>query len=313
MSAALQSFRTNLEILGARASGIRDGAAEAIHDARVAARRLRAVLPIVHPKGRDHGEALAGMFKSLGAVLGKARDIDVSLELIAELERRVPGTAPAVATLRAQLLPVQTKRRRKLVKAFEGLDIESLERLAASDRASRIQAHILFDRVGELLRGHVDDLQHRIEHASGVYFPRRAHRVRVAVKKVRYAAELLEDDGDGVRRRALRACKRVQEALGHAHDRDVLMRRLKKANRAAPVPASEELLRVLEAECRDYFDAYRASRDEVITASHDVVHAAGVSRHRSHRSMPYRVLEVGAVAVPSATVILLARHLRRAS
>src|SRR5688572_4818624 len=103
MPTAVQSFCSNLQLLLAHRAGIRDGDADAIHGARVATRRLRAALPILTGGSARRGEGPDEVIKTAGRALGKARDVDVAIELLDELERRSPEAAPAAATLRARL------------------------------------------------------------------------------------------------------------------------------------------------------------------------------------------------------------------
>ena len=63
------------------------------------------------------------------------------------------------------------------------------------------------------------------DHAGGVYFRNRSHRARVAIKQFRYALEL--GDSLGVAAIAdVRPLRKAQNALGAAHDRDVLLRQI---------------------------------------------------------------------------------------
>src|SRR5262249_33546090 len=65
-----------------------------------------------------------------------------------------------------------------------------------------------------------------IVHATGVYFPNRTHRARIALKKLRYASEIADDTGvmkDGHLGRDLR---KAQDVLGQVHDRETLIREL---------------------------------------------------------------------------------------
>src|SRR4030095_14233097 len=79
--------------------GIRNGDPDAIHDARVATRRIRALLEVL---GDDHGSRhadLAQELRDLGRALGTARDLDIVVELLKDKIWEEPAAAPAVALL----------------------------------------------------------------------------------------------------------------------------------------------------------------------------------------------------------------------
>jgi hypothetical protein len=73
------------------------------------------------------------------------------------------------------------------------------------------------------------------------------------------------------------------------------------------VQGARELARVLEAECRALFENYRAMRPAVLSACADLAAWA----RRSIASRPrHRFLAVGAVALPSAAMLLASRGRR---
>jgi CHAD domain-containing protein len=75
--------------------GVFDGDAEAIHQARVATRRLRELLPLtLEWRRRQDVDELASRFKALGREFGRVRDTDVRIDLIRQLESRMPQASP---------------------------------------------------------------------------------------------------------------------------------------------------------------------------------------------------------------------------
>jgi len=302
---------SNIEAVRSRLALVRDGDRDAIHDARVATRRLRAVLPLL-----GVGAAIAvveqatPMLRGLGRALGRAREEDEALRLIDEIERRSPAAAAAAATLRARLLPRQMRRRRRLIKTIESLDLDVLDRLRDAARPSGFSRPWAADPARSALRGAVGRrtgvAERKVHHAGGVYFPNRAHRARIAIKKLRYLAELM-DKNDRVRKPAVRALKNAQEMLGSIHDREMLLGRLSQVMEEEEVQGARELARVLEAESRALFENYRAMRPAVLSACADLALWA----QRSSASRPRRrLLAVGAVALPSAAMLLASRARR---
>ena len=65
-----------------------------------------------------------------------------------------------------------------------------------------------------------------VDHAAGIPFPNRLHRVRVEVKKLRYSLELCRDLGRWNASEAIRALKQAQDVLGELHDWQVFEDRL---------------------------------------------------------------------------------------
>ena len=302
VSTVASVIHANLEDLNARLAEIRDGDHDAIHDGRVATRRLRAALPLVgSTKDSEEIAAATAIVRTLGRALGKARDTDVALALLDDIERRSPDTAPATASMRARLLPKQLRQRRRVIKTLESLDLDGLGRLHATlKRDGRTVRSQLAAAVG----AYADAATKKIDHASGVYFPNRAHYARVAIKKLRYAAELIDRAG-GVRKPALRALRKAQDILGRIHDREMLLRRLRVQAKEEPLPAARALARVLEAESRVIFEEYLALRRDVTDACE---HLAAWARHVDGSLRAPRLLVVGAVALPPVIWLAVRRY-----
>ena len=74
----------------------------------------------------------------------------------------------------------------------------------------------------------------RIAHATGVYFPNRAHHARIAVKKLRYAAEISQATGASNLKGAIKSLRKGQEVLGEIHDRASLSDTLNSLSRSRP-------------------------------------------------------------------------------
>ncbi len=183
--------------------------ADAVHDLRVAVRRLRAALELF-----GAGDAWVDELKRLMAPLGSCRDAQLRLEwlkaagaargaLYREEERRLAVELPlAVARVRAWL--------RARPPAFETLARE----LAP---AGKFGGHRLRERLASL-RGQVD---RRAAKLDGAPDPRAAHQLRIRAKRLRYAAELLERADPGPVHRLLRDLPHLQSLLGELHDADV--------------------------------------------------------------------------------------------
>jgi len=278
--------------------GIRDGSATAVHDARVAIRRIRAVLPVarvLHPalEVDDVDRAVRGLARALG----RARDIDVAIELCASIERAAPYLVTAVAALMRGLRIDQARAQRRLVKAVDAANFEALDELIRSmPRPTRLGTlahgrphdHALRVMASE----QAETVRTAIGHASGVYFPRRAHGARIEIKKLRYIVELMTATSD--RACLIKPLKRAQEALGALHDRDLLRTRVRRVRDDAPVPRREfeALTAHLDAECSGLFARYLRDRPALLD-----ICGALQTRGRGWRGVPVTVGAVAGVAV----------------
>ena len=205
-------FSTQIHTLRGTLPGVLDGIEGSIHDARIATRRIRELLPLLGDmKRRKPIDDLRSRFKRLGRSLGRVRDADVRVALLALLETRMPHAAPALVVLRQQREQERLDLVRKLIKRLERLEavrlIEMLDQhhvsiasaVSGGVRAGRNWRRDLRYTLRERAGATVD----AIDHATGVYFPNRAHAARIAIKKMRYAMEIAHDAG-GNRHAAIR-------------------------------------------------------------------------------------------------------------
>src|SRR5215203_7104476 len=100
---------------------------DAVHDARVATRRIRELLTLAPAvRGQDAHEDLVEAYKEVGRALGKVRDIDVQIGLIRDLERHSPQTAPSMVLVRQDHERDRLAGMRRLIKTLERLDVEAM-------------------------------------------------------------------------------------------------------------------------------------------------------------------------------------------
>lgn len=227
---------------------------DALHQARVAIRRLRAVLDLYAPALQDdRAQYLGETLRTLGGTLGEARNMDVfrikpddggqeaeeegaagesaDLEMLEGLvlKRRAAARAAAVEALRSDHF------RSLLLDGVEWLEIGVW--LSASpqmdapveDLADNILAH-QFKQVHKRGRGLRDlDAHHR-------------HRMRIACKKLRYGLEFFAPAARGKARRRqealVAALKPLQEVLGQLNDIAVAEPFMADLAGTAPPPAA---------------------------------------------------------------------------
>jgi CHAD domain-containing protein len=218
-------FSETLEGVLFHVPGVRDGAPESVHQARVGTRRLRELLPLALD-GAAPAAATGELIRSMGRSLGAVRELDSLIQLTADLARRYPSSAPLLAASRAGLEERRQRKVRRLVKRLEDLDVGTLR-----DAAPQASRFLLLRRnegawrpqLARRLEMRANRLERKVDRAGGVYFPNRVHKVRIALKKLRYLAEIAEQASVWHPPRLVRDAKRLQDALGVMHDIHVLL------------------------------------------------------------------------------------------
>jgi len=272
-----------------------------VHQARVATRRIRKLLPLMSlRRGAETADALVKEFRSVGRSLGAVRDADVQAALLRSLEAHIPSAVPTLVLLRQHLERRRLDLMREIIKELERIEID---RLLQSVQHGLIGARRrLFGGWDDLVRRIIADraagAREAIVHATGVYFPKRAHRARIAIKKFRYATEIAAATGVWNAWGIIRELKKGQELLGRLHDRQELLDALPDTDDA---PAQIQLLtQVLDAEASDLHGRYLGRRQRLLDAASAAQRAVDPVR---------RVLwpaATGAVAA-SSTLLLLRR------
>jgi CHAD domain-containing protein len=112
-------------------------------------------------------------------------------------------------------------------------------------------------------------LRAAIDDAGALYDAARLHAVRVALKKLRYAAEL-SAEARGLNRTAeLSTLKRAQDTLGRLHDFEILRGRVQRVrdettgSTGFDVREFESLTGAIERECRRLHAAFMRDRAEL--------------------------------------------------
>jgi CHAD domain-containing protein len=299
----------NLRVLLSTVSGVRQGSADAIHDARVATRRLRAALPIAW--GQRTKSELSKARRNLrraGRALGAVRDLDVALTVLGEAERRLPTAARAVCQLRSELISRQERERRRLIKRIEKISFPEVERDRhvlptiewRSDRRWMLLEQALLKRAARL--------ESAVEAAGGVYFPNRLHAVRIHTKRLRYLLELVPTASKDVRRAGKRL-RKAQEVLGDLRDgqatADIVAEAAGTGGTETARPSEEDraLRHWLEADVRARHGQYLDHR-AVLQETCDTVRRAVADGVCRPLTVARALVTAGAFAAPSAAALL---------
>jgi CHAD domain-containing protein len=190
--------------------------AEELHDFRVATRRLRAILRAAGPLvERAWAEELRTELAWLGSAVGPVRDLDVLLEhLQAEVAALGGDETRSASVLVPELVGRRAEARATLLAALESdRYLALLDRL--EDEASRTPPLLAVDvSLHDLAAAEFAGLRKAAEGTSATAPDERLHRLRIRVKRARYAAELAGKDARTVVARA----KELQDVIGDHQD-----------------------------------------------------------------------------------------------
>jgi len=276
--------------------GIRNGDADSIHDARVATRRIRAVLSVTSGRSQVPDEAVESQMHRLGRVLGRARDLDVIVDLIEGHGSEAASAAEAALSHDIHL--ERSDARRQLIKCLEDMPLRALIPGKMGLRRWWPAKGDSGTKLRQRLREQSKTLTDAIAHATGgVYFPNRVHDVRIHAKRLRYLAEIASNVGAWQMQSEIKTLARVQSLLGDVHDREVLMERLERASGDGKGLGS--VVAHLGTERDSLFRKYLGLRD-TLNETAESIHGAS-----NGRSLNWPLM-AASVAVPSA---LLAGYL----
>ncbi len=226
----LAYLRTQLKALTSMDPMVRRDEPDAVHQMRVAARRLRSALQAFGPllRGRQK-RVLESELKWLSGVLGVPRDAEV---LAGRLQRHLHETPPQLVMgavterIRLHFAPLEAAGRADLLAALDSPRyfalLDGLDQLLAdppltpkaagpAGRVLPAMVHRSYRRVARRMR--------RAENAPPGHAREIAlHDVRKAAKRARYAAEAVSPALGGQPRRSARQMKKVQSVLGDHQD-----------------------------------------------------------------------------------------------
>jgi CHAD domain-containing protein len=200
----------------------------AIHQSRVATRRLKAAIELMQPALSDeHCKPFSKAGRKLRRRLGPMRDLDVMIGHLKIIQRRATHRV-AAKWLELRLIEARDAAReasadeqspaRVLAQlgTWWGLRVEVLQ---AGDQARELLAnalHLQLDAFAEQA-----DLLAKKEPAA----KQDPHELRIAGKALRYTLEMAKREGHDIPGKVGKAFKRMQDSLGNWHDFVVLTER----------------------------------------------------------------------------------------
>ena len=209
---------------------------DAVHDLRVASRRTREALaifaPLYRPKAhRTWSRVMRGVTRAFGAV----RDADVFLaefrSLATDAARRDEALALAWLIGRAEgARPALLETARGAMSHLH-LDgrAEAWDSFVGVAKAPSAGGGTLADLARDELAGRVERVCAGVPAALVEPAGSEQHRLRIAVKKLRYAVETFAPCLGHSLEEVYPALKSMQDALGEVHDRDVFIAAVRDA------------------------------------------------------------------------------------
>ena len=224
---------THLQALQKEMEGVRQARdIEYVHRMRVASRRLRSDLELfgdcLPAKKFIHWEK---QVKTITHALGAARDTDVQIELINQLDLTLEDVAnrPGLHRLRLRLQQRRTKLQGKVqttLDAFEDDqtmgDMENrLQPIAAMREQVYLYTPALYRRGFDAITAHLNEflaLEYCLAQPGKIA---ELHAMRITAKKLRYVLEAFAPLFEGELKETLQAMRQIQDALGEIHDSDL--------------------------------------------------------------------------------------------
>ncbi len=211
----IKHFRLNEDLIFPARSG------EALHQARVALRRMRSAFSIFKPLlGADDARGLRDRLRELAAELGHARDLDVLLQRAqpGALRDRIRAEREAAYDRAEEVLASEATRRLMLDLVewvHAGPWLEEAETEEDRDLPARVFAAGVLNRFRRKVKKGGRDLKTIDDEAR--------HELRKDAKKLRYAAEFFVPLFDGKGEKSLQkefmaALEDVQDHLGALND-----------------------------------------------------------------------------------------------
>jgi CHAD domain-containing protein len=255
----------------------------------VGSRRLRELLPVLQLRS---GDKLGRRLRRVTRQLGDVRELDVLSMVIDELGLSRPHEQRALGLVKTEVERARDAARNKL----QGSGVAA-EAQHVADKLAEVLKHLGHDRDHEddrtwrwVLEARVarraTAFERAMDAAGSVYLPERLHAVRIALKKLRYGAELAAEAIGRPDRKTLQALKKAQGLLGRMHDLQVLIDRVRSVQAALAPPDLnrwrdlDRLIRTLERSCRKLHAHYVRDRSKFVELSGRLAARSADSRSR---------------------------------
>lgn len=223
----------------------RRGDVTGVHQARVASRRIREILPLVDARrlNKDVRRVASG--------LGGVRELDVTRGFLLAAAERHNWRPALVDEVAAGLEADRVRRHAEFVEVLQRIGSRTLLRsLRRAVAETRPDDETLETELNARLRKRAAELASSLRELGTLYVPDRLHAVRLAAKKLRYSLEARRDVHRAAVAGDIRTLTNMQEHLGQLHDLQMLQARLRSASRDADRGEVRRMIADLERECR---------------------------------------------------------------
>ena len=194
---------------------------EQLHQVRVAARRLGAVLDLVDPEAYPGHKSQRRALKALVDTLGLPRELDVHADYLRthHLDVRTPTQAAVIEHLLEQVDRARAKARRVMAKELDRLHLPDLRRLLEVPALRNpFQSTSLQEAAWGCLEARANVALGDLAALAAHEDPPALHKARIRIKKLRYAVEALESAFAEPPEPVLKELRVLQTTLGEHHD-----------------------------------------------------------------------------------------------
>jgi len=215
-------WRSELEVFNKNLLSLREQMnEEAVHDLRVAIKKLRSCFKIyLELIKKKHNKKLPTDIDSLFSILGKQRDIEMSKKLLLSLGgKNAAFLNPILVYL--QLLQDQAGAySRPTIQRLEAGKIDGLTSQLETGLAN-LDNDELLAKSKEVVKSSVEKVKDDLKH-----FKERSHLVRKQLKDVYYQSKMFHGKGT-FNKSELKTLDTILDHLGNVHDHEVLISNLK--------------------------------------------------------------------------------------
>ena len=232
---------------------------EAIHDVRVALRRLLSLVQLLNSiSPRPRLRKLSRALKNQIDVFDDLRDTQVMLAEISETIHELPE----LEKFRRHLERVEKKLLKDLRKNIKILDLKEVTRRVRKTRKT-LKENVKADFAEPIIRS-VDDAFSVVMQRYGQIDPTRPstiHRLRVAFKKFRYMVEIVHPLLENFPQDNLKRMHEYQSLMGWIQDADVFLQTLDDFQSNVSSPTPEPVRHYYESRHADAISAYLKEKD----------------------------------------------------
>ncbi len=234
---------------------------EAVHDTRVAIRRIRAVLREVdNVYDKFYVKKLRTALKNIFNKFGPVRDMEVSNQILENLTISQPNKAEFNRWIK-QRKKTEDELRQDVINVIENKELdEPLKILAAimalpiKDSKDKTVEVFAFKKVNKIRSGVLKLGKSVLENFEN---PEPGHDLRILCKRLRYNIEFFKPVLPTSFPKIMRYAKKMQSTLGDMHDRDVIIEMMDD-NLELSEGLKLEILNIVNAERADFAEKSKA-------------------------------------------------------